>query len=104
MSVFDFAGGEGAIASLLAEAPEAAASEGLQTQDLPAVQEALAEVEDAATVDAIIDHFAGAGEGAFHGGGLAVDVLDQALPGGVFLANAPDPVEDASQLAAAAQA
>jgi len=65
----------------------------------------LAEVEDAATVDAIIAHFAGTGGDLFHGGSLPADVLGLSMPGDVFQVGiTTDPIDDASQAAAVAQA
>ena len=114
-SAFDFASGDGSAAFVIAEPANDSATVSvaalndnggtLTTQDLPVVQEVVADIQDSATVDAIIDHFAGAGDVSFGGAAMPVDILSQGLPGTAFAAGVTiDPMEDASQAAAVAQA
>ena len=77
--------------------------------DLATVREAVAELADEAAVDAIVSHFAGESDaGVPTGGEVTAEALNEALDAHLFFAGsaaaAPDVVDDASQLAAAAHA
>ena len=93
--------------ALLISAP--AEADGLQTQDLAPVREALAEVADEAAVDAIVSHFADADGAVVPTGGevagsVLLDALDVQLVFATNGAQGPDVLEDAAQLAAVTHA
>ena len=105
-ALFDFGGGEALMDALLVTAPGDAA--GLAAQALAPVREAVAEAAAEAAVDAVVGHFADAGTAVPLGAEPASHVLLEALDAQlVFAGNgglAPDAIDDAADLAAAAQA
>ena len=106
-SAIPLSGGETMMEGLLVTAANDAGA--LPTGDLAPVREALAEVANEATVDAIVDHFAGADAAVSSNGEIASNVLLEVLDAQLFLAGngaqAPDAIDDAAaQAAAAAQA
>ena len=105
VGLFEFDGGEALMDAILVGAsPETSA---LQTHDFASLQDALAQVADEAAVDAIVSRYtdAGAGIASSTPGETSSQVLIEALDTHLVFAGmgvqAPDPIDDAAELAAA---